>query len=211
MLKKITTAALAAAAITVMATSANAAFTNGNFAFSAATNSTADILTTTSFSNDATGQNITVTSVPGTSTTNNFVGQLAIGNTLSLGTTFNFATGTGFNFSSAALGTFVETSVQLLSSTSTGSGSTRNASVSYEVFGTFTPGTDFPGSSPLTADETFALTQTGAPGTASVSIGGTFNSPAAVLIPEPVTISLFGAGLAGIGFGARRRKKAPTA
>ncbi len=203
MLKTLTTLAISAAAIAIMTTSAGAvAFSTtgpNSFSFTATTNISTPVTTTTAFTD--------VSTLTSQGTNGSFTGVLSPGTTITLtNPTLDFTNAASFDFTNA-IGTFTATSVAPLGSPITIG---PNTTVSYAVTGSFTVGSDYSNSGTvLSANETFSLTQTG--GDSVISISGTFNSPAATLVPEPITISLFGAGLAGIGFGVRRRKKAPAA
>jgi hypothetical protein len=121
--------------------------------------------------------------------------------TLTNGTTLDLTSAASFAFNDPAVGQFTPTSILLFD----------NSATSLDIFiqGTFAPGTLFAGATaPLGASETFALTQTGG-AAGQISFSGTFASPPAqspVPVPEPVTLALFGAGLAGVGALRRRRK-----
>lgn len=114
--------------------------------------------------------------------------------TATVGSAVNFTSGIG-NFAG---------SVNLASAT----GSVTNRTVDLYVLGTFTPagalGTYAPGAMSLT----FSFTQTGGAGKA---VSGSFSlasPPAAapISVPEPMSMALFGMGLAGLGVAASRKK-----
>src|SRR5581483_8627444 len=110
-----------------------------------------------------------------------------------------------FDFSDAGVGSFTASGLNAAPVFDSGT-----HALSFLVLGSFTPGSDFDPGSPLTADAAFSLTQAGGPGTA-ISISATFFSPQVLpppppSSPEPVTISLFGAGLAALGVVRRRRR-----
>jgi hypothetical protein len=114
----------------------------------------------------------------------------------------NFSDAADFSFTSSAIGNFTAQTITAYDKTST--------SIDLFVVGLFTPGTDFPAGStaPFGASENLGLTQTGGAG-AQISLSGTFavppNTPS-LPVPEPLSIAIFGAGLAGLG-ALRRRKK----
>jgi hypothetical protein len=209
MLNRISILAASAAVMALATTGANATvFTSGSFAIDPG------------FVNLG-GSSTNVTDVPLTielssstvaigSGTGNFAGIAGVTvNNLTLGSNplvFTTADAADFNFSNALLGTFVASAV---TESGAGCGSVGANAVCYSIFGSFTPGSSFTNdTSPVAggADEIWTLNQVGGTGT-TISISATANSPA-VTVPEPLTISLFGAGLAGLGFGARRRKAA---
>jgi hypothetical protein len=117
---------------------------------------------------------------------------------------FNLGSLSSFNFSSSSVGTFTATS--LLAAPVFNAGT---HTLSFVVLGSFAPGSDFSGPASLSADEAFSLNQVGGANTA-IGITATFFSPQVIPTPpsspEPMTISLFGAGLAALGVMRRRRK-----
>ena len=125
---------------------------------------------------------------------------IPVGTSVALGSSIlNFLNAASFSFSSLAVGNFTGQSVLIYGQTAT--------SINLYVQGLFTPGTAFPAGStaPTGASENLGFTQTQG---GQISLSGTFASPPAappVGIPEPLTLSLFGMGLAGM-VGLRRRK-----
>ncbi|HLG88370.1 MAG TPA: PEP-CTERM sorting domain-containing protein [Alphaproteobacteria bacterium] len=117
---------------------------------------------------------------------------------------FDLASISSFDFSSATVGSFTASS--LLAAPSFNAAT---HTLSFVVLGTFAPGSDFTGPASLTADEAFSLNQVGGANT-GIGITATFFSPQVIPTPpsspEPMTISLFGAGLAALGVMRRRRK-----
>ena len=112
--------------------------------------------------------------------------------------TFNFATGTGFNFSDVGFGSFVATSVTDLPDV-------QNGFHEFNVIGTFTPGTAWANAgNAQSANMRWSLTQTG-DSDDSTSISGSFHSPAQP-IPEPASLALMGLGLAAASAVIRRRR-----
>jgi len=114
------------------------------------------------------------------------------------GTTLDLNNLASFGFISATIGTFAPTVIQVTNKTP--------SSLNVFVSGAFAPGSLFGGAdAPLGASENFGFTQTGG----SISVSGTFASPPAAApigVPEPLTITLFGAGLIGVGALRRRQK-----
>jgi hypothetical protein len=105
-----------------------------------------------------------------------------------------------FGFTSATVGTFTPTMLNAYNQTST--------SLNLFITGGFTPGSLFGAgaTAPLGASENLGFTQTNG---GVISFSGTFASPPEARptgIPEPLTIALFGAGLAGVVTLRRRRK-----
>jgi hypothetical protein len=98
----------------------------------------------------------------------------------------------------------------VLHSVQTGS----TASATWGILGTFVLGSDWANAgTSFSAYETWSLTQTGGAGH-SISVSGSFASPSTFIpppppsqVPEPLTLSLFGAGLAGLGALRMRKKK----
>lgn len=207
MLKRFAALAVSAAALAIATTGAQAApaFTAGSFAVSL--DPSTSELTTTSVTN--TPLIITLSS-PGEfdfgSGTGSFAGLTDIGIALNGGTTLNFTVAADFSFSSTTFGNFTASTV---TQNGAGCGSSGPNAACYTVAGMFTPGSDFSTHTAVTADEIWTLNQSGGAGNA-ISLSATFHAPE-ISVPEPLTISLFGAGLAGLGFSARRRKAAPKA
>jgi hypothetical protein len=131
---------------------------------------------------------------------------IPIGATVALGAAaLDFADASTFSFTSSAVGDFTANSIHAFDQTPT--------SIDLFITGLFTPGTDFPAGStaPLGASENLAFTQTNG---GQISLSGTFASPPAnspVPVPEPFTVAIFGAGLAGLGGLRRRKAKGPIA
>ena len=122
---------------------------------------------------------------------------ITLGETLSTPTALNFGTHTGFDFSQAGdIGVFTASSAHTLSS---GTGFH-----TWEVDGTYTPGGLWDPSGTFGATEIWSCTQSGGAGNA-ITCSGTFNATRPTL-PEPLTLSIFGAGLAGAAAIRRRRK-----
>ncbi len=124
-------------------------------------------------------------------------GGFAIGNTSSPGLTI---TGTG---NGAGFGTFTASSEQVLVKSAT--------NLDLFFLGTYTPnfsGTDGVYDPGETASFRLGVTRTGQGSTFSTSFSGSFASPPTTIVttvPEPVSMSILGAGLLGLGL-ARRRK-----
>ena len=171
-------------------------YTAGSVSINASTATNTDILTTTAFA--LTG--ITV----GMTDTGSLLG--APGLPFSAPPkTIDFASAATFAFNIAGIGEFDPANVKLLAKT-TGT----FESVTYAVIGTFIIGSDFTNSGQMiSADETWTLNQTKGNGNA-VSIGGTFEAPAQVNVPEPMSLLLLGSGLLIAG-AYRRRKNPPKA
>jgi hypothetical protein len=214
MLNKISMLAASAAVLALATTSANAAvFNQGSFALTGFVNlsGSSNNVTTTPLDIDLTSSTVNIGSPTGDfdPVVGSSVMSLVLTNGASL--TFNTTNAADFNFASTLLGTFTASTV---TENGAGCGSTGPNTVCYSIFGAFTPGSSYTNSGSLVpggADEIWTLNQTGGAGQ-SISFSATFNSPAVTTnVPEPITISLFGAGLAGLGFGSRRRKAAAKA
>jgi hypothetical protein len=130
-------------------------------------------------------------------------GVIPIGTLVPLGSNIlNLASAASFGFASASVGTFAPTTIVIYDQTST--------SLNAFLTGAFTPGSLFGvgATAPLGASENIGLTQTNG---GVISLSGTFASPPAGnprSVPEPLTLSLFSAGL--LGTVALRRKKQPN-
>lgn len=148
-----------------------------------------DVDTTTSFNLD--------TSVFTGSPVDNFT-LVPVPNPIMAPATFDFAAGSGFNFSDIGFGSFVASSVTDLPDA-------QNGFHEFNVVGTFTPGTAWQNAGQVfSANMRWSLTQTG-DSNDSTSISGTFHSPAQT-IPEPASLGLMGLGLAAASFVIRRRR-----
>jgi hypothetical protein len=174
-------------------------YTSGSFAFVGATTDLGDVTTTTSYTLNPDA--ITIIGLGAGDMTS-----IALPGSLALTGGVDFTDPTTFSFSDPVLGTFTATSVTLLNTVSG-----NNASATWDVEGTFLLGSGWDNSGVgISANETWTLNQTGGAG-AAVQLGGTFNAPAVappVVTPEPATLAILGAGLAGIGVLRRRKKTA---
>ena len=190
-----------AAAMAAVPAHAIPMFSSGSFSYGVTTTTKSRVITTASFTlkpKDMSGLG---------SGTGSFVGyafpaSLALPNTNPLIFT-TLGAGT-FDWSNAALGSFVGIVVTPL-----GIGCFLSTCfAAYGVDGSFTLGSSWQNSGTIVpASETWSMTQTGGVKRA-ISMSGTFFAEARQnnSVPEPATLTLFGAGLAA--FGARRRRTA---
>lgn len=191
-------AVLASVALTTSVAQAAPIFSSGSFAMAFTTSTTTSVLTTNVF---------TLTSgITASSPVDDFT-LAPLLSPLSSPGSVDFTNFSSLNFSDPVFGTFTGSAL--------GTHTTTNLDPFFIAFwtisGTFTTGTEWgnPGAT-FTANETWSCTQTGSQADA-ISCSGTFHSPAAVRTPEPLTLSLFGAGLAGAAAFRRRRKNKATA
>ncbi len=113
----------------------------------------------------------------------------------------NLAAGT-FTFSDAVFGSWVTTSIANIAFNPI------TTTLSFNIFGTFTPGTLYPGFDPGAARIAVSLTQTGGPNT-PVSWSATLTSPPfRTAVPEPMTAGLGLLSLGALGAFATRRRQA---
>jgi hypothetical protein len=168
-------------------------YTAGSFALDAFTAVIADVATISTF--QLSSATVAIGSPAGSMTL------VTLPPTLTLGATAaNFAVPSSLSFNDAGLGAFtgtMATSVPSAPNTAT-----------WDVLGSFTAGSDWSNAGDsFTANEIWDLTQTGGPGHA-ISIAATFNAPSVPIgTPEPMTLALFGSGLAALAV-VRRRKRA---
>ena len=196
----------AAAVVATMSLAATAAqatpFVSGSFSISVsidASENPTNVATDTSLTlNPAT----TATTTPESGSFN--IGGFPVGATLNTPAALNFGAGpppVGFDFNLATIGQFVAATATLSSS---GIDSFGNGFAIWDVVGQYTPGNLWDPHTPFNAVEIWTCNQAGGPGNA-ITCSGTFHATAPSL-PEPLTLSIFGAGLAGAAAIRRRRK-----
>jgi hypothetical protein len=120
--------------------------------------------------------------------------------------TLTTSTPTSFTFGNGSFGTFMSSSI-----TQTASGSTTQ---SFNMMGTFSPGTDFAagGFAPGAAEFVISFTQ-GAPGDVISASASLFSPSVVAVVPEPASVVLSMASILGCGlaFGLGRRFGKATA
>ncbi len=166
-------------------------FAGGSLAIQATTSTTASLQSTSSF---AMSSPVNLVSGAG-----DFSGLSALN--VFGATTLLLSDGTTFDFAADGIGSFTANSGPVLILTNA-----NNGVLSFFVAGTYEVGADFANAGAIfSGDETYSLTQTNGDG--AISISGTFQSPEVPpSIPEPMTLSLLGAGLIGLGVMRRRAK-----
>ena len=208
--------ALATVAVVALAGSASAlpTFSEGSITIGAFTNTQTNLGSTTSFTFDPSVFGPTNYILSGGA--NDFSIFSTIPINVNPTTAFDMSNPSSFSFdaTAAGFGSFAAGAVTnvTFSSTTPGDGTIHNV-LSFFVTGNYTVGSSYSNAgSVISADETFSLTQSVAIASQaalnSISISATFVSPAQLppSSPEPATLSLFGAALAGLGAIRRRRK-----
>ena len=183
---------LAALGLSMVASSANAAFV-GSFGI----NANMPAISPTSGLAGATSFTIASMATNG-NTTGGFTG-LPTG-TLFTGSTFTMGSPTGFTFTNATYGTFTETAAPVQTSTGINMGVV--TSEAFYILGSFSGGVV---GAATPASFTVSFTQNGGPGS-SISASGTLNIPPVGAVPEPASIAMLTLGLIGVG-GYRLRSR----
>ncbi len=197
-MNKTTMTLTAAAVMACAATAAHALpmYTSGSMGVSLATGTTTAVTTTTSFPLSPLSE--TATSGTGSLSAPNVTYPATL--TVPAGA-LNFLVPADEDFSNTGIGTFTATkATQVAKGTNT---------ATWEVDGTFMPGTDFSNpTATFTADQLYTLNQVGGPGT-TISLSYTFFAPSVpfTTVPEPTTLALIGSGLLGVAISRRRKRK----